>query len=94
MPRLAGFNANRDVFYNGSEVNVKKGDHIRLQDISLSYTLSKSNWSTIPVENIQFYLYLNNVGLLWKANEDGLDPDYPSGIPIPRSISIGIKTIF
>lgn len=94
MPKLAGFNANRDLFYNGSELNVKKGDHIRLQDISLSYTLAKSKWASFPFESTQFYLYLNNVGLIWKANKDGLDPDYPSGIPIPRSISFGVKTIF
>jgi len=94
MPKLAGFNANRDLFYNASEVNVKKGDHIRLQDINLSYTLSKGNAPGLPFESVQLYLYLNNVGLIWKANKDGLDPDYPSGIPIPRSLSLGVKTNF
>ena len=94
MPRLAGFNANRDLFYGASEVNVKKGDHIRLQDINIGYTVSKNQSIKLPFESLQFYINLNNVGIIWKANKDGLDPDYPSGFPIPRSVSFGVKSNF
>ena len=94
MPDLTTLNSSRDYFYNNSEVTVKKGDFVRIQDINLSYNLTKSQSRNLPVDNLQFYLYLNNVGLLWKANKEGLDPDYPSGIPVSRSISLGIKTNF
>ncbi|WP_164974157.1 SusC/RagA family TonB-linked outer membrane protein [Filimonas effusa] len=81
--------ANRDNFYYNSEVNVFKGDNIRLQDINLSYGLNThSEW----LKSLNLYLYLNNVGILWKANKAGLDPDY--GVPPPKSIAIGLKATF
>ncbi|MDQ2719434.1 MAG: hypothetical protein M3Z26_06675 [Bacteroidota bacterium] len=46
------------------------------------------------MNDFQLFLYLNNVGILWKANKLGIDPDYGMGLPAPRSISIGIKANF
>lgn len=88
-------NPNRDLLYYASEALVEKGDHIRLQDISLSYNFDKSNWSKLPLSNLQFYVYANNIGILWRANKEGLDPDYPiGGVPSPRTIAFGIKANF
>ena len=85
-------NQNRDYFYNYSEATIEKGDHVRLQDITLSYDLLRSNLPKLPVTSVQFYAYVNNAGILWRANKKGLDPDYPtSGWPAPRTISFGIK---
>lgn len=90
----------RDRFYNGSSATVLKGDHIRLQDISLSYDLDAGNWKAIPVKQIQLYLYVNNLGILWKANKADLDPDLVPGAgerlanPLPKSFSFGLKASF
>jgi TonB-linked SusC/RagA family outer membrane protein len=90
----------RDKFYNGSSATVLKGDHIRLQDISLGYDFDASNWKSIPLKQIQLYLYANNLGILWKANKDGLDPDLIPGPgerlvnPLPKSFSFGLKASF
>ncbi|RZJ91945.1 MAG: SusC/RagA family TonB-linked outer membrane protein [Chryseobacterium sp.] len=84
----------RENFYAGSEANVEKGDHIRLQYISLSYDLPKQLISTMHLRNIQVYFNTNNVGLLWKANKSGIDPDYNYGTNVltaPRTYAIGIK---
>jgi hypothetical protein len=43
---------------------------------------------------MQFYLYVNNIGLLWRANNKGIDPDYVNSIPNPRSLSAGVKVDF
>jgi TonB-linked SusC/RagA family outer membrane protein len=89
-----------DRFYNNSSATVAKGDHIRLQDFSLSFDLDRSNWKNIPVKNVQLYFYANNLGILWKANDFGLDPDrVPANTdrlanPVPKSFSFGIKTNF
>jgi len=87
-------NANRDAFYRSAEVQVEKGDHIRLQDISLAYNIPvkpKHKW----LQSVKCYTYLNNLGIIWKANKQNLDPDYFSGgYPLPRSISLGIKASF
>jgi len=84
----------RDGFYQSSEILVEKGDHIRLQDIKLSYTLGQGLRKSSILSDVQFYLYANNLGLVWKANKYGLDPDYSTGYPTPRSFSIGFKTDF
>lgn len=90
-------NSNRDSFYAGSEILVEKGDHIRLQYINLTYNLSKNNLTSLPLENLQMFLNVSNLGLLWKANKSGLDPDYALGnFPLarPATFSFGIKTKF
>jgi hypothetical protein len=92
MPALA--DPSRDQFYGNSQVLVDKGDHIRLQDISLSYRFEKSRYGQLPFQYIQIYGYANNLGILWRANKQGLDPDVVAGYPTPKSFSIGIKAGF
>ena len=87
----------RDLFYNNSQILVEKGDNIRLQDIQLNYTLNTAKYLK-AVQNLNIYAYINNVGILWRANKEGLDPDVVNngnyGIPLPRTFSFGIKAIF
>lgn len=82
---------NRDEFYQNSEVLIEKGDHIRLQDFQLSYDWDKQAHPGLPVQLIRFYLYANNVGILWKANHAGVDPDYIQGMPEPRTLAVGVR---
>ncbi len=82
----------RDQFYTSSEITVEKGDHIRLDDIRLSYNFNKRADSRLFFNRLQLYTYITNLHvLIWKANKAGLDPDAPSGLPLPRSISIGCR---
>lgn len=80
----------RDNFYTNSSVLVEKGDHIRLQDVRLSYDITKKD---ARFKNLSFYLYASNLGLIWKANKKGLDPENQL-MPVQRNISIGFKTQF
>ncbi len=99
MPTVP-FSSNRDVFYTFSEVLVEKGDHIRLQDISISYQLNNRFLKKTPLKNILVYAYANNLGIIWRANKNNIDPDissYPSIVsnyPNPKTIAFGIKTTF
>lgn len=87
-------NSGRDAFYSNSTVLVEKGDHIRLQDINLTYTLS-GNKPGKYIKQLQVYSYVNNVGILWRANRADLDPDYyAGGFPVPLTISFGCKASF
>ena len=58
--------------------------------------MPKKVYSKLPVQAIHFYLYANNVGILWKANRQGIDPDYVNinDIPIPRTLALGCKLEF
>lgn len=90
-------NVSRDNFYLGAQPLVDRGDEIRLQDIRVSYSLSHKQLRRLPVESIDLYFYANNLGLLWRANHDRIDPDVvPSSgnyniFPFPKSYSFGVK---
>jgi TonB-linked SusC/RagA family outer membrane protein len=88
-----GGNSYRDDFYLNSEALVERGDHIRLQDVNLSYTLSREQWRRLPLRQLQFYAYARNPALLWKATDKVPDPDYRS-MPAPRSLALGIRADF
>jgi TonB-linked SusC/RagA family outer membrane protein len=92
------FDPARDQFYQFSSVNVEKGDHVRLQDISLSYDFTRSRYPGLPFSHLQLFIYSNNIGILWRANHSGIDPDaVPNDyttMPNPRSFSFGLKGAF
>jgi len=65
----------RSDFYAGSEALVDKGDHIRLKYVNLLYRL--------PLKKkrfIDFYINGADLGIIWKANHNGIDPDYNLGL--------------
>jgi len=86
--------ANRSDFYNYSAVLVDRGDQVRLQDIQLNYTLLKKPGNKLPFSGINIYAYASNLGLVWKMNKQGIDPDFRTGYPNPRSLALGLKTNF
>lgn len=98
VPSLAyPANGNRDAFYAGSSALVERGDHLRLQYITASYDFSRERWKRLPFTTLQAYLNVNNLGLLWKANNHGLDPDHHQGaaaIPPARSYALGLRASF
>lgn len=81
----------RSNFYQFSEINVIKADHVRLQEINLSYVFKRSNnWF---IKNPRVYANVNNLGILWRANKLGLDPDI-NDYPQPRTYSFGLSANF
>jgi TonB-linked SusC/RagA family outer membrane protein len=93
VPNLTLINP-RDNFYTNSEVLVEKADQVRMQDIQLSYDLTRSAHRRLPARLVRFYLYANNIGIIWKANHSGIDPDFLAAMPNPRSLALGVKTDF
>lgn len=86
-------NTNRDNVYLRSEALIEKGDHIRLQDIQLAYNFSKSQFPKSPFQNIKLYAFASNLGILWRANHAGIDPD-TNTYPQPFSVAGGLKIDF
>lgn len=83
-------NTNRDAFYINSEATIEKGNHIRLEDIRLSYNVNKHS---IPsLKNLQVYAFVNNIGTLWRSNSKGIDPNYVSaGYLPPVTFTFGFR---
>lgn len=82
----------RDTFYQFSEVLVERGDHVRLQDVNLSYQLPHTGDKPRVIRSLQVYALARNLGILWRANDQGLDPDYPdSKLPPVTTFSLGLR---
>lgn len=65
--------------YKYSDVNVLKGDYLRWKQVSLSYQLASSLCQKLHLANASVSLTMSNLGLLWRANDAGIDPDYANG---------------
>ncbi|SEL41486.1 SusC/RagA family TonB-linked outer membrane protein [Parapedobacter koreensis] len=87
--------SDRDDFYLNSEVKVKKADHIRLQYVNFSYNFNTDKGFLKSLRNAKAYLNLTNVGMLWKANDVGVDPEYGAyGLPPVMTGSLGVQLTF
>jgi TonB-linked SusC/RagA family outer membrane protein len=85
-------NTNRDVFYNSSEVLVQKADHIRLQFINLQYRTTGKGRGPGAKWVCDWFFNAANLGILWKANKVGYDPDVPDGsLPPGLLLSAGVR---
>lgn len=66
----------RDVsYYELADINVVSASYLKLRDITLSYSLPKSLVNRINADQIAFRAQVSNV-MLWKANDDGIDPEF------------------
>ncbi|GGH01479.1 SusC/RagA family TonB-linked outer membrane protein [Parapedobacter pyrenivorans] len=81
----------RDQAYIFSEATMEKGDHIRLQDISLSYQLPQQYISGAGIAEVRLYAYARNLGLLWKRTDYDIDPDARALYPQPLQLSFGLQ---
>jgi len=82
-------NLTRENIYMNNESLIDNAAHIRCKDINLSYRFPTPKKH---IKNASVFLYVNNVGILWRANKHGLDPDYPTAeYPLARTSSLGFK---
>jgi TonB-linked SusC/RagA family outer membrane protein len=86
----SAFTINRDDMFAKSSYLVERADHIRLQDIKIGYEFSKERYRALPFKKIEIYGYLNNVGIIWRANSSNIDPDYNNIYRIPPSMTMCI----
>ncbi|WP_165798427.1 SusC/RagA family TonB-linked outer membrane protein [Chitinophaga costaii] len=84
----------RATFYNVSSDLLTSGAFIRLQYINLNYDLMYSLIRKSSLSQLQLYFNASNLGLVWKANKQHIDPDFPSGMPTPASFACGVRAAF
>ncbi|MDQ1151839.1 TonB-linked SusC/RagA family outer membrane protein [Sphingobacterium zeae] len=77
----------RDALYANSELMIEKGDFIRLSDVRLSYQLPMAKKARLNI-----FGYVRNVGILYRANKVGVDPDAAAAAyPAPRTYTVGFQ---
>jgi hypothetical protein len=87
----------RDRFFELSNINVLKGDNIRLQFVRLSYDIAKPVFGMDFIQNIQLSFVASDLGFIWRANKERLDPNFNSvsvRYPVPKSYALGLKLTF
>lgn len=88
----------RDLFYQYSEVNVLRGDNIRIQGISLSYNWDFTNYKRKLFKRLQLFANASNLNIiLWRKSKSKLDPDFITGnvfVPPSKAWSGGINIGF
>lgn len=83
----SGMNLQRDYLYSYSNLLIEKGDHLRFQDINVSYDFKRKR------QSLKVFFFASNLGILWKRSKLDLDPDYPGAmLPPNRLFSVGITT--
>lgn len=88
-------NSSRDNFYNGSEILIEKADNIRLKYITLSYDLNNNILKHLPLYYLQLYINVNDLGIIWRANKEKLDPDIgKTSVPAAKNFSVGVRIAF
>ncbi|WP_417885552.1 SusC/RagA family TonB-linked outer membrane protein [Zunongwangia sp.] len=94
---LGGYSLGRYLY---STDRIIDGDYIRLREISLSYDFSDLVANTF-LRNASLSLSARNLGLIWRANDDDIDPDflpYTNGnlirIPPTAMYSVGVNLNF
>ncbi|MFC0264397.1 SusC/RagA family TonB-linked outer membrane protein [Fontibacter flavus] len=94
VPSMPGGQNNlRNNIYRFSEIHSLRADNIRFQDIRIAYNLNRTKLPWLPFENAELYSYVNNIGIIWRASKDLVDPDFPSSRPL-RSLAAGLKIDF
>ncbi|OQP48035.1 hypothetical protein A4H97_29810 [Niastella yeongjuensis] len=89
------FDALREQFYKYSETLIERGDHIRLQNLQLSYNWGNKGLSALKLTRLEMGITANNLGIIWRANTKKLDPDVVAGMPpVPRSMTFSFKAHF
>lgn len=86
--------SDRDAFYRNTEIMVVKADNLRLQFVTLSYDVPGKVLKH-ALRGLQLYFNANDLGILWRANKEGLDPEYLNGvIPPPKNYVFGVRATF
>jgi TonB-linked SusC/RagA family outer membrane protein len=80
----------RDRLYKSAEINVLKGDNIRLQYITVGYAF-KETTRKVVLKNLELYGNISNLGIIWRANKEGIDPDYANDVMPSRGFAIGLR---
>ena len=84
------FDSNRESLYKYGAALIEDASAVRLKDIRLAF---RRPINRLGIRELQLFVYANNIGLIWKANKQGQDPDSPL-MPMPRTYSVGLNANF
>lgn len=99
IPGITNSSYNSLYRYQYSDILVEKGDHVRLQQVSLAYAVPAKYIPRSVFKSLSLSANIQNLGIIWRANKDHLDPLYTntgnySNLPPALSYLIGVNASF
>lgn len=79
-------------YYQYGDINVVSAAYVKLREAAFSYTLSPSVVHMLKIESAVLRFQVNNI-LLWKANKEGIDPEYHDFYGGQRVMPLGQHSI-
>lgn len=77
IPGLQYLDFNSKARFVNADINVIPADNIRFEQLSLSYQLPQSVISKLNfLQTLNVGVTMSNIGLIWKKNKAGVDPQY------------------
>lgn len=84
---------NRDNFYLYSTALVDRGDHIRLEDLLLSYHVYP-RFISQRIKQVKLFVNAMNIGTIWTRNKWGIDPYFEGRERESPTVMFGLKVQF
>lgn len=73
----------------------QKGDHIKIQDVTLGYSFESLFSEKVPFKKLRFYVQMRNIGYLYRAAEFDIIPEQPNiNFTVPSSYNFGVNVTF
>lgn len=83
---------NRDTFYGMAEIHILSGNHARLEYLNFSWHPEfMVNGRTVRAD---IFSNVSNVGIIWTANKDRLDPEFADRLSPLRTVAFGVRIQF
>ncbi|MBE8719778.1 SusC/RagA family TonB-linked outer membrane protein [Sphingobacterium pedocola] len=79
-------NLSRSRLYIQSDRLIESGSHIYFQDVNISYDMDLSSGI-----KMRTYFFINNLGMIWRKNRQGIDPNALGGYPMPITYTLGLN---
>lgn len=74
-------------YYTLADINVVSASYVKLRDITLSYSLSSLLVKRLKADQVTLRAQISNL-MLWKANKDGIDPEFQEATNAYRSMLV------
>jgi len=86
-------------FYTKADINVVSASYAKIRDITLSYSVPAKVLGAVRMESARIFIQTNNF-MIWKANDDGIDPELQGlsygarGERLGHGLSFGVQASF
>jgi TonB-linked SusC/RagA family outer membrane protein len=81
----------RDKFNTNAAIHIQKSDFIQLQQIRIGYDAQPRLLQGTPVVSARLFVQLDNLGYLYQSASRTIDPDVNTGLPAPRTFTVGLR---